>query len=538
MNPFRCAVFFPSLSAMLFLLAALAGSALAGRVENAGVYVIWANEKDLDQFLAQPFVTGGQSVAQWREVEPAPGRYDFSAIDRDMQFFAQRGRKATIQVNGNKKPLWLFDRVPYYPEKLSHQVDDEKGTLMFWHPAHRDAYLDLLRALADHLDKAPYRDAILGIRLNFNPFGTEHHAPKGKPDLSLDRWILPEGADREGATEYSKTVVEDYLRRVIETYVSSFQGKIRVFVRNTVSEETIAPHRPLFEDGTLSWFHTSSEAEPRASFAEMKYRRFFDDCRSGMTTAYAEPWASAWGHHGGLADDRWCSPPQWMYWRLLNDLHCGVSFIAVYASDTRVALTGNYRSDGVRYSDGKDGTYREEFTRALEFAAKYAGYHASPEDSPGAWIAFRENDTVLAANGMPEKQRRLSFFNTDYTFLMKRLPGDPSTGQGVTNIGPDGQRFGAWARRLPAGKSIQLELDRDFARGLKRGASIRVTWFDDTEGEFSLEAGHQRHPVPTGKTGRWQTAEFPMSENEPRLTVTAGQSPLLLHLVEVTRTGG
>jgi hypothetical protein len=58
-----------------------------------------------------------------------------------------------------------------------------------------------------------------------------------------------------------------------------------------------------------------------------------DDARSGKTSAYAEPWASAWGHHGGLRDDRWCSPPQWMYWRLLNDLHCGVSYIAIYGSD-------------------------------------------------------------------------------------------------------------------------------------------------------------------------------------------------------------
>ena len=520
---------------LLGIWVALAGTGFAERVEDAGLYAIWVNKKELNRFISLPFITGGQTVVQWREVEPQLGRYDFSEIDRSMAYFAKRGRKATLQVNGNRKPLWLFEQVPYYPGKLSQQVSDEQGSLMFWHPVHRDAYLEMIKALAIHLQEAPYRDAVLGIRLNFNPFGTEHHAPKGKPDLSLDKWVIPDGVDSSEATEYDKEVVEEYLRSVIETYVTSFRGKVRVFVRNTVKEEAIAPFRSLFEKGALSWFHTSSEAEPRASFAETKYRGFYDDCRSGMTTAYAEPWASAWGHHGGLTDDRWCSPPQWMYWRLLNDLHCGVSFIAVYSSDTRVAMDGTYRNSGVTYTDGEDGTYQAEFTKALEFAARYAGYHASPETSPGAWIAFRENDTVLAANGIPEKRRELAFFNTDYTFLMRRLPRDESTGQGITNVGPDEQRFGAWARKLPAGRQIKLELDRDFVKSLGRGARIRVAFFDDAEGHFSLQTGRKALPITMNNSGRWQTAEFPFAENTPLIAVTARESPVLLHMVEVVR---
>jgi hypothetical protein len=385
------------------------------------------------------------------------------------------------------------------------------------------------------LDRADYRDSILGMRLNFNPFGTEHHFPKGNPDISVGRWIVPKDVDRKTVTEYDKKTVEEYLRLVVDTYVSSFKGKIRVFVRNGVKEEVIGPYRALFENGTLSWFHTSSEAEPRASFGEIKYKRFYDDCRSGMTMAYAEPWASAWGHHGGKTDDRWCSPPQWMYWRLLNDLHCGVSFVAVYSTDTRVAIDGTYHNTGVKYSDGKDGTYQEEFTQALKFAAKYAGYHAAPEVWPGAWIAFRENDTVLAANGIPEKRRKLKFFNTDYTFLMERLSGDQSRGQGITNIGPDGQRFGAWARKLPAGKEIKLKLNPKFATSLKSGAKIRITYFDDVQGAFQLKTGTKIQSIAMGGSNRWQTAELPMVGNKPQITVTAGKSPLQLHMVEVVR---
>jgi len=189
----------------------------------------------------------------------------------------------------------------------------------------------------------------------------------------------------------------------------------------------------------------------------------------------------------------------------------------------------------VHYTDGKDGMYQSEFTKALEFAAKYAGYHAAPEASPGAWIAFRENDTVLAANGVPPERRKLKFFNTDYTFLMERLPGDQSVGQGIINIGPDNQRFGAWARKLPAGKEIKLALNPTFAASLKGGAKIRITYLDDGPGGFSVEAGLKAHSVKMKATGRWQTAEFPIVGNSPKIALTAGKSPLLLHMVEVVR---
>lgn len=517
------------------LMVGFASEAFSGRVENAGLYAIWVDSKDMDKVYSLPYITGGQTVVQWRDVEPDEGQYDFSEIDRSMDWFAKRGQKATLQINGNRKPLWLFDRVPYHPEKLSHQIQDEKGSLMFWYPVHRDAYLKMLKALSAHLEQADYRENMLGIRLNLVPFGTEHHTPKGNPNMTLDQWIYPVGVDRALVTEYNKERVEEYLRSIVEAYVADFKGKIRVFVRNGVSEEIIGPYRSMFEDGTLSWFHTSSEAEPRESSGEAKYRRFYDDCRSGMTTAYAEPWATAWGHHGGKTDDRWCSPPQWMYWRLLNDLHCGVSFIAVYAKNVKVAVDGTYNSGGVHYTDGKDGMYQSEFTKALEFAAKYAGYHAAPEASPGAWIAFRENDTVLAANGVPPERRKLKFFNTDYTFLMERLPGDQSVGQGIINIGPDNQRFGAWARKLPAGKEIKLALNPTFAASLKGGAKIRITYLDDGPGGFSVEAGLKAHSVKMKATGRWQTAEFPIVGNSPKIALTAGKSPLLLHMVEVVR---
>ena len=47
-------------------------------VEDRGIYALWYAD-DLS-ILETPYVTGGQIVCQWREVEKAPGTYDFSVV--------------------------------------------------------------------------------------------------------------------------------------------------------------------------------------------------------------------------------------------------------------------------------------------------------------------------------------------------------------------------------------------------------------------------------------------------------------------------
>ena len=501
-----------------FLLCSVAGLAWplialsdesGGRPPHSGIYVIWYSGKasSADLYLRQPYVVGGQTILQWRDVEPAEGKYDFTRIDEKLADLKRRGLATTIQINGNQKPDWLFEKVPYVKERLSHQVADRRGTLMYWHATHRDAYCAMLRGLALHLKGSPFLKTILGVRLNFNAFGTEHTfvPPEYR---STDAWIIPTGVDPNTVKPWTSSTVEEYTGAVVDTYIQSFGDSVRIFVRNGVADAVEQKYRDQFESGDLSWFHTSSEVEPRSTGTERRYLRFYRDCRSGKTTAYAEPWASCWGHHGGETDDRWCSPPQWMYWRLLSDLNCGVSYIALYASDLQVAIDGTYRQGGRVFADGNK-TYQREFDAAIRFAAKYAGYHACPKQSPGAWVAFRENNVVRAENGIPVRQRKLSVLTGDYNFLMKRLPDDRSVGQDVINVGPDDQRFGAWARRLPARDVMRLALDRTFANSLNGNIHrIRVVYLDEPGKRFEVSMAGRTETVSMNGTGYWQTASF------------------------------
>jgi hypothetical protein len=233
---------------------------------------------------------------------------------------------------------------------------------------------------------------------------------------------------------------------------------------------------------------------------------FLDYCRSGKTVCYAESMADATGKHGPSQDPRWCSPEQYNYWRLLSDLNLGFSMMGVYGADLANAGKPEYRA-------------------AFDFAVRYAGYHASPRVSPGAWIALREGSGKLKG---------------DYTFLMRRLPGAEMKPE--QKIGPDDQRFGAWARTLAKGSQAKFALDSSFARSLSgRKAILRVIFLDRGAGIFTVHAAGRTFEPPLAASGRWRTAEFPIdraafvADPVGAHIVIQAADDLTLHMIEISR---
>jgi hypothetical protein len=462
---------------------------------NRGLYAIWTGQDT--KLVELPFIKGGQVLAQWQDVEPAEGHYDFSAIDRQFEALGRMGRGSTVQINGNQHPEFLFTRVPYLPQKLSVQVRDAQGTLQYWHPAYVKSYLAMLHAYAQHLKRAPYRAAVLGVRLNFNALGTEHTAVPAD-DRDPARWMLAPGV--QPARTWTTEIADEYKRGVVDAFVREFTPEIRVFVRNNffAGEDAGAKFVPMLETGRLGLFHTSSEIEPRPH-GDGQYKVFLQYCRTGETLCYAESWADALGRHGGLTDPRWCSPAQYNYWRLLGDLNWGVSFIAIYGNDLQHWQEPEYRA-------------------AFDFAARYAGFHANPTDAPGAWVALREGHTLKG----------------DYSFLMSRRPGEMPP---VEKAGPDDQRFGAWARVLKKGAEARFTLDPEFARSLRgRTPSLNIVYLDRGRGSLVLRYSGKRSDWPIEDTGRWRTATLPVENTSftDDIVVTA-DTDVTLHMVEVRR---
>lgn len=483
----------------LFLTFAMTGFAVEPTPDR-GIYAIWY--KNREDLLKLPFVRGGQVFAQWADVEKTEGDYDFSVIDEQLKKFHDIGRKATVQINGNHKPDYLFDKVAILPRAVHHQVEDKKGTLQFWDPIHRDAYINMVKAFGEHMKASPHKDAILGVRMNFNAVGTEQGTLKDA-DTQWKNWTpAPDGHVHE--VDWSPQVYEQYRKDVADAFIASFTPDIRLFFRGTNGTKG---YEELMATGRIGLFQTGSEIEPRQ---EGGYAMFRNLSRPGKCLAYAESWADAWGVHGVKTDPRFFTPCQYNYWRLISDLNNGVSFIAVYGNDLAAAD-------------------QPEFRAGFEFAAKYAGFHASPEQSPGAWVALREGN----------------FNKGDYTFLMQRLK-ESSQDTGVDKQGPDDQRFGQWARAIEGDQKMSFTLDKAFTQSLKGSpASVRVVYLDNGLSEFNIfcDAGETAlsQTVKKQDSGRWkeEVISIPAADFQARIggadIVLATTEKTVFHMVEVSR---
>jgi hypothetical protein len=460
---------------------------------HRGMYAIWSDSLDTTHM---PFLVGGQVVLQWGEVQPAEGRYDFSTLRAQLEKLDRLGRVTSVQLNGNALPAFMYAKVPHHPEALNVQVRSRKGTLQYWHPYYIKAYTDLIAAFARELKSSPYRSRVIGVRFNYNAIGTEGMiVMPNKRDPA--QWIAPPGVTP--APAWTEEIATAYRHTVQQAYVKDFLPEIRVFMRPGVGgypgpdQDAIR----LAEKEGLGLFTTASEIEPRVPSMYERYNVFLGFCRPGKGVCYAESMAPANGHHPGKDHARWCAFEQYNYWRLLSDLNLGFSMIGITGED--LEQTGD-----------------PEFRAAFDFAARYAGYHASPSVSPGAWVALREGSLLLKG---------------DYSFLMRRLDGVAMKPE--QKIGPDDQRFGAWALTLPKGGEVKFALDPAFAGSLKK-ATVRVTYLDRGTGAFTLRTAGQEFQAKLTATGRWKTAQFDASHSPADIAITA-DTLLTLHMVEVAR---
>ncbi len=489
----------PILLAAPFLLSAPAAWSQASPQDGWGVHKIWGS-KEVDDYS---FVRGSYIVREWKDLNPSPGVFDFSFFEQELERFSRLGKPVSLALRGSYKPEWLFNEVPYHPDQLSLQVKNERGTLAYWHPQFRVRYMEALQAFSDFIKQSPHRDNIYSIRLALNALGTEHSGID-ESERPRDRWIVPAGVDW---VAYSDAADENFKTWVTNTYYDLFATDFLLLVRSNLfsgDDGAVPPDVKLaVENGRVGLFHTSSVPQPTKGSTERKYDVHIQYGREGKTTIYAEPFsASTKGSRGEQP------PAQWNYWRILSDLHSGVTYISVYGVDLE------------QYTD-------PEYMAAFDFANLYAGYQTGNNAalSPGAWVALREGD----------------YLKGDYDFLMSRMSGDSDIP--LAGVGPDGERYGAWARRIPANGQMRFQLDQDFAAAIGgQGVTLRITYFDSRSPRFTVSAaGGVQQTIRGSATGRWRTINVPIdsaafgSNSGADITIDAN-TDVTLHMVEVLRT--
>jgi hypothetical protein len=472
---------------------------------DAGICLIWyGSQNNLSD--RQGIVSHGQIMFMWRDFEPTEGNYNFQELDNRLKAVRDKGMKTTVQINGNLHPDYIFETVPYLAGKDYNGQKDHTigyGPPMYWHAAYKAKYENMIKALAEHLLQSQYREAVLGIRQNYCAVGTENYFIEAI-DRDQSNWTRKSTATWGGPWPWTTDIGKSYKQWAMDMFIRHFNPPdgLPVFIRaNAVSGGIVTnAQKEMVSNGQLMLFHTSSEPQPRNSGKNSQYQVFVDYCKTGKTWGFMESWSAAKTSSTGWD---WAntattiSLEQFNYWTLLVDLHCGASFPAMRPEDID----------------------KPSFKTDYEFAAKYAGYHHSPEQSPGAWIAFREGDYLAG----------------DYTFLMKRIGSDNSTP--LYNI--DNTRYGLWARKATAGSKISLELDSTFASSLvgNTGVKLRIWYKDGGNGTFNITAFGQTFTDTKANSGNWKLAEHSMNvtKHNASISIQPADNDVILHMVEILR---
>jgi hypothetical protein len=474
----------------------------------AGCYLIWGNRNLLKTC---DFLKGGQIMVQWRDIAPARGKFDWSKLDEGIRFFAKIGWPFTVQVNANKKPDWLWD----YVAKCGYR--GREPIPQYWDPRYLVIQKELITAFANHLKASPHMHLILCVRASYNAIGTEHAFVRIADRSPSDRWTYPPDGHRY-PVPWTHEERNKYCYAVMRAYMDAFMPEIPVALRANLFTafypDGSAQH--LIDEG--GWvFGTGSDIEHQS-----KYHKTFEDmalfcvrvARSGKTKAYWENWGSVETHTNGVS---------WNYWRCLMELHKGVSYVAVKGWAVRAAQKN------------------PEYRAAFEFVNRYAGFHAAPAESPGAWCALRGGEHEPRGN---------------YWWFLEQIDPDGTSvavesDRGQKMIGPDDQCFGRFARRtdVASGKrQLFFRLDPKFRASLReQPCRLRVWYLDDGQGAWQVRWGTgptDQRTVQKSGSGRWKeyVVELPGSafrgilERKSDLVLVAmGENDTTFHMVEIVR---
>lgn len=154
-----------------------------GPSEQTGGYNEKLNLKNYQNILSNPCVEGAQVVYTWKELEPEKGVYNFSRIEKDLNFLDSIHKKLFIQLQDRSfQPNVVY--VPDYIRKdqiyhggVAMQYDfsgpshpiTEGWVARVWDPAVNRRFQILIKRLAKQFDGRIYGINLPETAVNFDP---------------------------------------------------------------------------------------------------------------------------------------------------------------------------------------------------------------------------------------------------------------------------------------------------------------------------------------------------------------------------------
>jgi beta-galactosidase len=142
-------------------------------------------ERDVQRMAAAglTIVRSGELIASWEWIEPRPGQFDWSWLDRLFELSRQYGMRMLVGTGAGSPPVWLAEKYPDVPIVSRDGVQYPTATMWGWacldHPGYLEEAERYLRTLV-----ARYKD---------HPalFGWQVHNEIGHPALKREGAGLP-----------------------------------------------------------------------------------------------------------------------------------------------------------------------------------------------------------------------------------------------------------------------------------------------------------------------------------------------------------
>lgn len=180
---------------------------------------------------------------------------------------------------------------------------------------------------------------------------------------------------------------------------------------------------------------------------------------------------------------------QKMGWTILYKLHSGTAYLATYGAHI-------------------------EYDSSYEMANRYAGYNKIPAQSPGAWIAFNNDDAV---------EDNLSMF------LQQTNPENTND---LTDVGA--YWLGAYAKSIDSSSYMELAINSAFYNAIRcRRCQVKITYQNNAGQSFRMQG---KGTVTGTGSGEMTTVTYDNYRfSNPTFRITAIQGQPVIHMIEILK---
>ena len=150
---------------------------------------IKASEATIRNWARNPCVAGTQLSYCWSELEPSEGQYRWDIIEKDMETWAQNGKKCWLEVSTAFRwsqsgqlgvPAWVYQKgVP----KI--QAAGSAPYPVYWNPLYLELWGKFVREFARKFDGDP---RVEWVAVGGHTTGTEPRLSSKENDLVMDQW--------------------------------------------------------------------------------------------------------------------------------------------------------------------------------------------------------------------------------------------------------------------------------------------------------------------------------------------------------------